>query len=226
MPRPLRLALLAAALIAAPRAVSAQDTGVPTTPDSLAGTRLRAQVLAALADAGVASPRGLLLVEGIRPTGELQIRVLEGDLPDAALLRVYQRLHDRPGTWPADTIRALVRVDDDAFTGALAVGAEDGPELVNAGELAGELRRFAAAHPPADTAAPPRSARVETVISRAGAVVFAMVRRSSGDAEADQFAARIAMSMRFSPAHVGAAPVDVWASLPVTVPATQRPGAP
>lgn len=217
MPRPLRHLLPAAILLAAPHALAAQAAAADAAHADTAYARFRGQIRAALGDAGVADPHGLLLVEGLRGSGELQIRLLEGDLPDAALMRVYERLHARPGLWPTDTLRALVRVDEDAFLDLAEIRPEDAPAAQNLDDVLHSVRRFGETHPTLGRGGDAFTARVETVVSRGGTVVFAMVRESSGLPEVDDFAAQTAMALRFRPAHVGNTPVDMWMSLPVTV---------
>jgi TonB family protein len=219
MPRRLVLALLVMSAVPASRTLHAQAAAADAAAQAQRDSAFRAQVRAALAAAGVGDPHGLLLFEGLRASGELQVRVLEGTFPDSALVHVYQTFNGHPETWPADALRMLVRVDPDAFPGQPAIGAEGMPEMQNIVEIAGAISRFVDAHPNLGPAGQTLTARVETVVSRGGDVVFAMVRESSGNAEVDRFAAETAMMMRFIPARADGTPVDAWVTVPIAVPA-------
>ena len=212
------LALVLAA--AASGGLSAQTPAAAA--DAQRDSAFRAWVRATLVGAGVAEPRGLLLFEGLRSSGELQVRVLEGAFPDSALMRVYGEVQRRPDRWPGDALRLLVRVDADAFQGTPAPGPEGMPELQNGPEVANVIRAFAASHPGLGAAGQSVTAQVQTVVSRTGAVVFAMVVESSGNAEVDRFAAETALTMLFRPARSGTTPVDVWVTIPVEVAAPAR----
>jgi TonB family protein len=212
-----RIALTLLVLSAAPAShvLHAQAAQSPTQAQR--DSAFRAQVVAALAGAGVGDPHGLLLFEGLRASGELQVRVLEGAFPDSALMHVYRTVHGRPELWPGDALRLLVRVDADAFQGAPNIQAGGMPEMQNIAELARATSAFAESHPGLGAAGETFMAWVETVVSRGGAVLFAMVRESSGNADVDRFAAETAMTLRFRPARAGATPVDAWITLPIAV---------
>ncbi len=214
MPRRLLLGLLILAAAASHR-LHAQGAVVMTSAQR--DSAFRAQVRATLIGAGVGDPRGLLLFEGLRASGELQVRVLEGEFPDSALMQVYRVVRFRPDSWPGDALRLLVRVDADAFLGEPNIGLDGMPELENLADVARAISAFAEARPGLGAAGQTFRAQVETVVSRGGAVVFAMLRESSGNADVDRFAAETVMTMRFRPARSGAIPVDAWVTLPIAV---------
>jgi len=207
------LSLAATVIVRPPHAHGqAVDTAGRARRDSLTRA-MRHEVIATLAAAGVSEPRGLLLMEGLRAGPELQVRVIEGALPDSALLRVYQLVRDRAAAWPGDTLRMLVRLDPGLPRDGTA--EEHQPVLRNRVEIARVMSRFG------DPAAGPPGAQfragVLMVVSRTGTVPFWIVRESSGNARVDAFVGEVVRRMRFDPARIGSRPVDVWVTLPVTI---------
>jgi TonB family protein len=219
------LALAAALAGASPPAAAAQQA-TPTAQSArdTAGAALSREVRAAVAAGGVADPHGLLLLEGLRRGPELQIRMLDGDLPDSVLMRVYQAVHARAPGWPGDTLRMLVRLDADAYQPGVDEGIEAQPMLRNRAGVMAALRGFSARHPEVGPVGRSYTATVRMVVTRAGNVAFAIVQQSSGNAEVDAYAGDVAAQMQFDPAQVGPRTVDLWVTIPVTVTIQPQPG--
>jgi len=215
---------LAAALACASSSAAQEASTAAQSPRDTAGAALRREIHAAVAAGGVADPHALLLLEGLRGGPELQIRVLDGELPDSVLMRVYRAVHGRPAAWPGDTLRMLVRLDADAYQPGVDEGIEVHPMLRNRPGVMAALRGFSARNPGVGAVGRSYTATVRMVVTRAGAVAFAIVRQSSGSPEVDAYAGDVAVQMQFDPAQVGPSTVDVWVTMPITVTIQPPPG--
>lgn len=224
-PRALALAMATALAAVAASPAAAQDAAPAQSARDTAGAALNREIRAAVAAAGEAEPHALLLLEGLRPGPELQIRVLDGELADSVLLRVYRAVHARAAAWPGDTLRMLVRLDADAYQPGVDQGIEVQPMLRNRAGVMAALRSFSARHPEVGPVGRSYTARVRMVVTRGGTVAFAIVHQSSGSPEVDAYAGDVAAQMQFDPAQVGPKTVDLWVTMPITVTITPAAGA-
>jgi TonB family protein len=223
-PRSLAFATTAALSAVVPSPAHAQDAVPAQSSRDTADAALRREIRATVAASGQADPHALLLLEGLRAGPELQIRMLDGELPDSVLLRVYQAVHARAAAWPGDTLRMLVRLDADAYQPGVDEGIEVQPMLRNRAGVMTALRTFSAQHPEVGPVGRSYTTRVRMVVTRAGTVAFAIVQQSSGSAEVDAFAGDVAAQMQFDPAQVGPKTVDLWVTIPLTVTITPAAG--
>ena len=177
----------------------------------------RHEMYDSLAAAGVdENTHGLLMVEGRRAGPELQVRVLEGELPDSTLQRFYNAVAGRAAGWPRDTLHLLMRLDVDR-PGDDPQGREHLPGLRNRSEIADAMSRWVSAHRTVGSRAATFRLTLKMVVSRAGEAVFVELAPSSGNQEVDTFMAGLARRMKFDPARIGDQRVDVWVTLPMTV---------
>src|SRR5215218_8136078 len=102
---PVLVAVLAALhpLAAHAQRRSPAETAPQARRDSLSRA-LSDEVYATVAAAGIGEPHGLLMLEGLRAGPAMEMRVVEGSLPDSALARVRQAVLARAQAWPRDTL--------------------------------------------------------------------------------------------------------------------------
>lgn len=231
------LAALAAAPLAAQRMSTVCTTAQPTAVADSAGTgSIEAGLLAAIRQelfggareaavaAGVAEPRGLLVVELERRTGRVTHRLLGGNVPDAVLapfvVRMAPRLRNHPSQ--AEPLVVYGRLEPDVATGEALLAAAAGPVEACTPELrdpSGFRRRL-------DTevarriphGGDPIRAALELVVSREGEVAHARLREPTGFPALDRaIVERLAPGMRFTPGTVGGVPVDLPILLPLPI---------
>jgi TonB family protein len=114
----------------------------------------------------------------------------------------------------APALRAQSADAADSLGAVEVAQAEERPALADPLEAA----QLVAAHYPAALKREGISgtAKVRLVITREGTAAAARVSASSGNAELDSAALRVAERMRFRPARAGGAPIPVWVDFPVS----------
>jgi TonB family protein len=231
----LSLSLLAAPL-AGQRMSTACTTRLPAAADSVAeptiedGLRdaIRGELFGgareAAVAAGVAEPRGLLVVELERRSGRVTHRLLGGNVPDAVLepfvVRLAPRLRNHPST--EEPLVLFGRLEPDAPLAETLLAEAAGPieacvpELRDPAGFARRLTMEVARRIP--HGGEPTRVALELVVSRDGEVAHARLREPSGFPALDRaIVERLAPGMRFTPGTIGGGAVDMPIVLPLPI---------
>jgi hypothetical protein len=221
------LPVLALVAVLAPASLPAQRSGCSASTDILPGDTekrilrtairdsLRAEMIGAARDAGIAEPAGLVAIrlpEGRAGAGEAT--VFEGNVPDAAVDAVVARRGALLARWPDGEPWLHVRLDGPHPPEYAAVECLPAPR--NTGTFQRELARIIQDRRP-EPGAPRRvQMTMRLLVSRGGEVVFGvMTRRGPGAALERDVLAAARRELRFRPATVGGVPVDVWVEIPI-----------
>jgi TonB family protein len=155
----------------------------------------------------VPEPRGLVMLVGTGP-GRLEMQLAHANVSEAALGPVLEWARiGIPRFGPVDSALVVFRLEDEVDLGH-TLGVGDQPQLANWPQIAARLRRFMEEH---DMELRAGLTRVDLAIlvAKEGDVPLVRVARSSGSALVDREAVTIARAMRFQPARVAGAPVDM-----------------
>ncbi|HET7233117.1 MAG TPA: TonB family protein [Longimicrobium sp.] len=211
----LTAALGALAPLRAQAPAAATDSAAEEALHDRARLRIRAALREAMVAQGIAEPDALLLLTRLSPGTPVQVRLLEGTAPPAALAAVDSVIQNALAPWPDRYVNEWIRPDEPLDTSNTIV--EEAPELRNRGSLGGALDRFVRMHPGLGMPGQVISVEVRAIASRNGTVPYVEVSRSSGIVEVDQQLMNIMRRMRVRPARLGNNLVDVWITVPVTV---------
>jgi TonB family protein len=216
---PRAAALLAALVLAAPRAHAQQPPErCAVIPDTVPGpteqqvrerNELRDQLQAVLRAHGQ-EVGGLLMVD-VDSTRRGKVLFMDVDLPDSTRQTATSLVATYLGTLQAGrAYQALIRIDGEYP--ALTPGRRHcRPELANPDSLSGMMQAVLERHPEAGRHrnAVARRATVRMVVTREGRVAYVEVERPTGDAFIDQNVEAIAYRLRFRPATLDGNPFDV-----------------
>ena len=221
----IRFLLAAAMLAAAP--VHAQGlprhcSAAPDAPEqaekrvlrTAIGDSLRAEMIAAARETGVAEPAGLV---AIRPAdgrgGAGEAIVFQGNVPNATVDAVVARRGALLARWPDREPWLHVRLDGPHPPRDAAVECLPAPR--NTGTFQRELGRIIRDRRPEPGAPRREQMSMRLLVSRGGQVVFGVMTRRGPGAAMERAVLDAARDLRFRPATVGGVPVDVWVELPI-----------
>jgi TonB family protein len=171
--------------------------------------QLRARMDSIARAAGVAEPRGLLLVD-VDSTRRGKVLFLETNLPDPVVQRATVAVQQYLSTLvQGRAYQALIRIDGDYVP--MAPGKRHCiPAIANDSERSTMMKNVLDRHPDADRNREPITRRVQMrlVVNREGDVSYVDVEQPSGDAFLDPLAPEIARRLRFHPARLDGIPFD------------------
>lgn len=174
------------------------------------GDSLRAELVAAAREEGVAEPAGIvvILIQD-RRTGVAEATSFQANVSDAAVAAAIARRAALLARWPERDGSLHVRLDG-PFAPADAQ-VECMPAPLNGAAFSRELSRIFRDSRPVSAR---EQMSVRMLVSREGEVIFATVSRR-GPGGTNQAVVEAARQLRFRPATVGGVPVDFWVEQPI-----------
>jgi hypothetical protein len=225
----LRILASAAVLVLAAAPVRAQCTWEPDVPRRASDAREvlahravraahRSAIVTAARSAGVAEPKGVVIVTADRNGGDARVQAFDTNFPVALVYPLTPALAEPMKQLPAQgrrRVASLVRLDTVDLPAVRADGKrrECKPILVNRMTFVDELNRWREA-PGGETR---QRAEVGMLVDRDGRVRHAEILAPSGSQQFDDFARRLAASAMMRPASLDGVPKDSWVLLPISV---------
>lgn len=165
--------------------------------------------------AGIAAPRGIVFAEVGSGRARARVWSYRSNVPDQLSSAVMERHREQLSRWTERNGLLNLRLDPPAAPDSATV--ECMPVLVNADELARELRRISA--PPSSTPGATRtvSLRVTMLVTREGEVAHAALDPSTADRDLDRALLQVVRRLRFRPAAIQNVPLDVWVEQSVSL---------
>jgi TonB family protein len=215
--------LLAAALLAAPAAAQrCPDATSRERPAERARSEaarrfadsLQVDVVAALRQAGLAEPAGLVVVDvRDRRTGEAEVHTFTEPIVGEAVRAELSARAAQLATYPGRESTFHLRLDPGPTPAPGA--AECAPRLLETEQLRRDLvvliQRESRFFSPS---ASREIVHVRMLVDRRGEVVFANLARRGMHPQVDRALLELAQRQRFDPATLDGVPVDVWVELP------------
>ncbi|HEX7239431.1 MAG TPA: TonB family protein [Longimicrobiaceae bacterium] len=190
-------------------------------------TAIREDLRASARSAGVAEPRGVVIISTDRRRTEVEARRFRSNLPDSIAPAVAVRALPALRSWP-DPGAAYLYFRLDTLPTPQDTTYECAPDIADRKAVSDQLTAFARQElAPGRPSSGSLTNHVRMLVTREGEVADVELARSSGSVRFDSYVLAIASGFRFRPGVSGGTPVDVLVTLPITaVLPGERPGQP
>ena len=179
---------------------------------------LKSAVLDAARQSGVAQPEGLVILEVRGPRPErTEIHLWRANVSDAVVRGVLASRGPLLATLPQRETTLHFRLSYPSRDGARGDSLmECLPRPTDLSQFVQEITRASQSQPPLPAGSNPNTTlQVRMLVSREGEVAHARLSRRTHQPSLDAAILAAARRLRFVPASVGGAPVDVWVEQPV-----------